>query len=152
MTVKATYLLIDTNVLVYAHDPRDQTKQDRAIAILAHLAERQGVVLSTQVLAEFFVATTRRLPEPLTADEAQAQVERFLRFFPILDITGAIVLEACRGVRDHGLSFWDAQIWGTARLNGIPLILSEDFSDGRYLEAVRFRNPFAASFDLAELS
>jgi predicted nucleic acid-binding protein len=58
------------------------------------------------------------------------------------------VLEAVRGVRDHQLAYWDAQIWATARLNQVPLVLSEDFSNGAVIEGVRFVNPFASDFDL----
>jgi predicted nucleic acid-binding protein len=58
------------------------------------------------------------------------------------------VLEAARGVRDHGLAYYDAQVWAAARLNKIPIIFSEDFQDGRILEGVRFANPFSQSFDL----
>jgi predicted nucleic acid-binding protein len=144
-------VLVDTNVLVYAHDPRDRAKQERAIEAMEELVQGRRAVLSTQVLGEFFVAATRKLAEPLTVEEARSQVERLLRFLPVLEVTGAIVLEACRGVREHRLSFWDAQIWATARLNGVPLVLSEDFSDGLFLEGVRFRNPFHPSFDLASI-
>jgi len=30
----------------------------------------------------------------------------------------------------HHMSYWDAQIGATAKLNQIPVIFSEDFSDG----------------------
>lgn len=59
-----------------------------------------------------------------------------------------VVLEALRGVRDHGLSYYDAQVWATARLNQVPVIFSKDFDSGRVLEGVRFVNPFAPDFDL----
>ena len=49
------------------------------------------------------------------------------------------------------MSYWDAQLWATARLNQVDLVLSEDFQDGRVLHGVRFVNPFAPSFDLAAL-
>lgn len=67
----------------------------------------------------------------------------------MFDLTPLIVLEAARGVRDHGLSYFDAQLWATARLNQVPLLLSEDFQDGCLLEGVRFLNPLVAGFDLA---
>lgn len=35
-----------------------------------------------------------------------------------------IVLESARGVRDHRFSFWNAQIWATARLNQISVVLA----------------------------
>ncbi|GBD12115.1 tRNA(fMet)-specific endonuclease VapC [bacterium HR24] len=142
-------VLLDTNVLVYAHDPRNKAKQELAIQVLDHLATRRMAVLSSQVLGEFFVVATRKLPDPLPTEEAAAQVERFLRYFPVLEVTGTVVLEACRGVRQHRLAYWDAQIWATARLNAVPLVLSEDFSDGLFLEGVTFRNPFLPSFDLS---
>ena len=56
-------------------------------------------------------------------------------------MTGAIVLEAIRGVKEYQLSFWDAQIWATAKLNQIPVVYSEDFNVGAIIEGVRFINP-----------
>ena len=63
-------------------------------------------------------------------------------------MTPTIVLEAARGVIDHQLRFWDALIWATAKLNQIPVILSEDFRSGASLEGVRFVNPLSDDFDL----
>jgi predicted nucleic acid-binding protein len=53
-------------------------------------------------------------------------------------------------VRDHGFSHWDAQIWATARLNQIPVVFSEDFSDGQVVEEVRCINPFAPGFQIED--
>jgi predicted nucleic acid-binding protein len=44
------------------------------------------------------------------------------------------------------MRIWDAQIWATARLNQIPVVLSEDFSDGAVIEGIRIVNPFTVSF------
>jgi predicted nucleic acid-binding protein len=66
----------------------------------------------------------------------------------VFDLTQHIVLEAARGVRDHQLAYYDAQIWAAARLNQTQLILSEDFQDGQILEGVRFINPFSDGFIL----
>lgn len=35
---------VDTNFLVYAHDPRDPAKQDRAVEIIASLYRRRAAV------------------------------------------------------------------------------------------------------------
>jgi predicted nucleic acid-binding protein len=141
-------VLIDTNVLVYAHDRGEFAKQERAIQTLNSLYVTGNGRLSTQCLAEFFRAATREPNPKLTVSEAAQQVERLARAWPVLDVTSFIVLEAIRGVRDHQLAYWDAQIWATARLNQIPFVLSEDFSAGTVLEGVRFVNPFAGDFDL----
>lgn len=65
---------------------------------------------------------------------------------------GPLILDAAIGVRDHKMSFWDAQIWAAARTNGIPVILSEDFSDGSVLDGVRFVNRFLSGFVLEDCS
>ncbi|MBM3130676.1 MAG: PIN domain-containing protein [Chloroflexi bacterium] len=78
-------------------------------------------------------------------------VSNYVSAWTVFDMTAAIVLEATRGVRDHQFSFWDAQIWASARMNQIPLVLSEDFQDGANIEGVRFRNPFAPEFDIQKV-
>jgi predicted nucleic acid-binding protein len=124
--------LIDTNVLVYAHDPRDQVKQAQALLVIDTLIATQRAVLSVLCLSEFFAVVTRRLPDPLTATEARAQVERFVRACRVLDLTPVAALEACRGVEQHGMSIWDALIWAVARLNQVPCVLTEDAQHGRF--------------------
>jgi len=53
-------------------------------------------------------------------------------------------------VRDHHLSYYDAQIWATARLNQVSVVFSEDFQGRQILEGVQFINPFAPEFKLSE--
>ena len=51
--------------------------------------------------------------------------------------------KAARGVRDHALAYYNAQIWAAARLNQVPLVFSEDFQDslalGGYALSTRLR-------------
>lgn len=143
--------LVDTNVLVYAYDPTDGAKRERAITVLERLGARQMGALSSQILGEFFVTVTRKIPSPLTAAEAERSLTNYVRSWVVYDLTGLIVLEAVRGLRRHRLSYWDSLIWATAKLNGVANVLSEDFSDGVLLEGVRFLNPFTETFDLALL-
>jgi predicted nucleic acid-binding protein len=141
-------VLIDTNLLVYVFDQQDPERQLQSIDVLQKLEVSNSGRLSVQSLAEFFSTVTRKLQPPLTAAEAFQQIERLHQAFPVLNLTASIVLEAARGVRDHRLAYYDAQIWATARLNQIPVIFSEDFASGTTLEGVRFVNPFAANFAL----
>lgn len=144
-------VLIDTNVLVYAFDPSAPGKQRQSASTLDQLAGIGRGCLSTQVLGEFFRVTTEKLAARLSAAEAYRQVARLTEAWPVLSVTPLIAVEAARGVRDLRLAYWDAQLWATARLNQIQVVLSEDFQDGRVLEGVRFLNPFAPSFDFATL-
>ncbi|MCC6191733.1 MAG: PIN domain-containing protein [Anaerolineales bacterium] len=104
--------------------------------------------LTAQVLGEFFRATTRPIAPMLTLDQAQQQVDSFSLTWPVLDITAMVVQEAVRAVRVHRLSYYDAQVWAAARLNQIAVVFSEDFTDGRSVEGVRFVDPFAEAFSL----
>jgi predicted nucleic acid-binding protein len=142
-------ILIDTNVLVYAHDRGEPVKQRQAIETLAILQPTGRDRLSVQTLAEFVRAATKGRTPILTVEQAYQQIAYFSRMWAIFDLTPLIVLEAVRGVRDYKLAYWDAQIWATARLNQIPVVFSEDFNVGADLEGVRFVNPFALDFALA---
>ena len=144
-------ILVDTNVLVYAYDRTEPRKQRRALDGLRRLVASGKGRLSAQILGEFFRAVTWKIRAPLSSADAHSQVATLIRAWPVLPITPLVVLEAARGVRDHRLPYWDAQVWATARLNQIAVVLSEDFEDGRVLEGVRFLNPFARAFDLATI-
>lgn len=95
MSVSAVFL-VDTNVLVYLYDPRAQIKQMRAIEVLDCLIRDQRAVLSVQCLSEFFNVVRRRLPEPMTGDEALVRVERLSRVCRVLDLTPGVVLVLLR--------------------------------------------------------
>lgn len=146
--------LIDTNVLVYSVDRGETIKQTRAIELLDWLQPTNSAYLSTQCLAEFFVVTTRRIRnrQPLlTYDQAMRQLDHLGGAFIVYDVTLPVIREAVRGVLEHQLSFYDAQIWAAARMNQIPMILSEDFQDQQVLEGVKFVNPFTENFKASYL-
>ena len=54
-------------------------------------------------------------------------------------------------MKEHSFRYFDEQIWSTAKLNQVPVVLSEDFPSGTTVEGVSFENPLAEEFDLAEL-
>ena len=139
--------LVDTNVLVYAVDPRDHMKQLRAMEVLDTLIASQQAILSVQSLTEFFVTVTRRLRDPMPIADALAQVEQLSLTCEVVDLTPAIALEGLRGSTRHQLPPWDGLIWAAAKLNQIPYVLTEDAPHGKVLEGVHYLNPFAADFD-----
>jgi len=135
-------VLVDTNILVYAHDPSAGKKNRQSIEILDELRTSGAGVISTQVLMEFVRAVTGNIPNPMSMKSAASQARIFLATWPVVSITGFIVDEALRGAIAHRLSLWDSQVWATARMNQIPIVLSEDFAHGAEIGGVRFRNPF----------
>ena len=143
--------LFDTNVLVYAVDPRDPEKRSRAREAIRLAVESGGAVLPAQALSEYANVRLKKLRPAPDARAIGREVERLLLAFPVLPLTGPVVLEALRGVRDHGLSYYDAQIWAVARLGQVGVVLSEDFNPGAVLEGVRFVNPLDQAFDPSSL-
>jgi predicted nucleic acid-binding protein len=142
-----TRYIIDTNLLVYPHDAKDVWKRQRAHDVLRQVAAEQTAALPVQVLSEFASVALRKLEPPMTPEEVYAQVESLERVFPVLPLTPAVVLEAVRGVRDHRLSYYDAQIWAVARLGQVGVVLSEDFASGTVLEGIEFLDPFDPELD-----
>jgi predicted nucleic acid-binding protein len=87
-------------------------------------------------------------PDPATV---RREVERLLLAFPVLALTGPVVLEALRGVAEHLLAYYDAQVWAVARLGQVGVVLSEDITPAAVLDGVSFADPLDPAFDLAAL-
>ena len=64
-------LFLDTNVLVYARDRSEPVKGPRAQDLLDKIFQAGPPLISVQVLSEFFWTVTRKLPIPLTPQEAR---------------------------------------------------------------------------------
>ncbi len=134
-------IFVDTNVWVYAVDTADQTKRDRAQEVVAPLPGR-NLVVSTQVLTEFYAVVTRKLTVPVALDVAEAMV-RQLSVLPVVAIDASLVAAAIAGSRDWQISIWDALILRAAEVAGCSHVLSEDLADGATYGSVTVKNPFA---------
>jgi predicted nucleic acid-binding protein len=145
-------VLIDTNILIYAHQPSETLKYERALQTVESFGANGLGCISAQILGEFLSATMRGRHPIMSVHDALHQARVLASVFRVFELTALVVLEAARGVAEHQLSYFDAQIWATARLNQVPIVLTEDFTDGRRVEGVRFRNPLLTTFDLAEWS
>ena len=130
---------LDTNVLVYAFDAGEPAKRERAQAVIAERSE--SLVLSAQVLGEFYVVVTRKLEMPLTSEDAAAAVRLWSRFGTVA-LDAALVNEAVRTSRTAEISYWDGLIVAAARSAACERILTEDLSDGATITGVRIENPF----------
>jgi predicted nucleic acid-binding protein len=148
MTSDRNTFLVDSNVLVYAHDRSQPVKQAIAAGLLRALHQSGRGVLSVQVIGEFFDVSTRKIKSRLTYEEALVASTGFLSAWEILPIHYEIVVEAIRSVKAHQLSYYDALVLATARFNQVPFVLTEDMQDGLSVDGVRLLNPFTASFDL----
>ena len=77
-----------------------------------------------------------------TAPELEGLVRFHREAFSLVPPSVEDLSETLRASEEHGLPFWDAMPWATARRAGCEVLLSEDFQDGREMGGVRFVNPF----------
>jgi predicted nucleic acid-binding protein len=124
-------------VLVYALDRREPDKRERAREVLRRVGSAGTAALPAQDLSEFGGACLRKLDPRPEAEAIRREVERLMLAFPVLPLTGPVVLEALWGVREHLLSYHDAQIWAVARLGQVGVVLSEEFNPGQYSTGCR---------------
>ena len=132
---------VDTNVLVYAHDVTAGDRHDRARALLEELWDSREGCLSVQVLQEFFVTTTRKIPKPLEASTA-GEIVNDLALWHVHAPAARDVLAAIDIHQQTGASFWDAMIVRSAQELGCRTLYSEDLNPGQTYAGVRISNPF----------
>lgn len=133
---------VDTNVIVYAHDTANPAKCARARLLLTDGMRRGNLVLSTQVLSEFFVTITRKVQQPLPLSAARREV-RLLAAFELVPTDAELIVEAIALHERHALNYWDALIVAAAIRGGCEALYSEDLQPGRRFGSVRIENPFA---------
>ncbi len=134
-------VFVDTDVWVYAVDGADPAKRQRALEVVAPSRGRD-LVISTQVLTEFYAVVTRKLARPVPATEAEAMVAQ-LAALPVVAVDVSLVTAAVAASREWQVSIWDALILRAAEVAGCRLVLSEDLADGRAYGSVVVENPFA---------
>ncbi|HEX3948173.1 MAG TPA: PIN domain-containing protein [Acidimicrobiales bacterium] len=143
-------VFVDTSVLVYSYDVDAARKHETARSLLTALWGSRTGAVSLQVLQEFYVTVTRKLPTPLDRRVAREVVGTY-RAWPVHrpavdDVIAASVLEAA-----DQLSFWDALIITSAQRSGAHTLLSEDLQDGRRYGELVVVNPFRPSIPTTEL-
>jgi predicted nucleic acid-binding protein len=92
----AKIAILDTNILTYSLDEANPEKQECALAVMDVLMNSQRGAVTTQTLAEFFIAITRRIAVPIPIADAYEKVEEVIRFFEVLPVSTAIILDAIR--------------------------------------------------------
>lgn len=130
---------VDTNVFVYADDPRDPFKQARATELVAGALQSRLGVVSTQVLQEYFSTATQKLR--LDVSLARNKVE-LMTTLSVVQVDANLILAAIDLHQLHRLSIWDALILHAAAAGGCRELLSEDMQPGFRFGGVVVVNPF----------
>jgi predicted nucleic acid-binding protein len=133
----------DTNVLVYAVDAGNPARREVALARFERAVKDDTIVLSTQVLQEFYSVTTRKLRPPLSAREATGQITQ-LCAFEVVGSTADSVLAAAELAQKHRLQWWDALILEAALRANADVLVSHDGQHGQRFGQLVVENPFIA--------
>lgn len=129
----------DTNILIYTDDAFLPEKHERAITLFTDHRARETIVVSLQVLQEYYSVVTRKLG--FAPELAQRKVEMLAQGnvvrFEASDVIAAIELH-----RLTRISFWDAMIVHAARIAGATVLYTEDLQHGAVIGGVPVVNPF----------
>ncbi len=134
-------VFVDTNILVYRFDVGKPENQKAADAWFSRLWEIRSGRLSFQVLREFYVTVTRKLPNRLETGAARNVVRSLLAWKPIA-CSDRLIGSAWEIEDRYSISWWDALIVAAAREQECTMLLTEDLQDGQVLAGVRVTNPF----------
>ena len=137
-------IFVDRNVLIYALDEADRTKQQAAQLWRTALWKTRRGRISFQVLEEFYVKVTKKWPA--AREQARAEVRDLLEWRPIR--VDAEVMDRAWDIEDrYRLSFWDALIVAAAKSLSCRYLLTEDMQPNQDLDGVRVVSPFLCDPD-----
>jgi predicted nucleic acid-binding protein len=131
---------VDTNVLLYVHDPRDPTKQAKATALVSSLT---NAALLWQVACEYISATRKLAPLGFRQEDAWKELGRLQLLWIEILPQWSHLARAEALMSSRSISFWDAIIIAAALESGISTIYSEDLVGLGGFPGLRIIDPFA---------
>lgn len=132
---------VDTNVLLYMQGS-DPSKQATATGLFKQELLAGRIVLSTQVVQEFYVVGLRKLQIP--PQVLRTLVSGFLEL-PLVAIEATHIRRALEVEEEYRISFWDALILAAAEASGATILYTEDLNHRQLYGSVRVENPFRAT-------
>lgn len=131
----------DTNILLYAASTAQEDRDKRDVA--NRLLGSEPVVLSVQVLQEFYYQTMRpNRPHSMSHETAVRFLNR-LTVLPVQEMTVELFQRATALCRRYQISYWDAAIIAAALISRCDGVYSEDLNHGQDYDGVQVINPFA---------
>ena len=134
-------VFIDTNIWVYTIDQRciDKNKQARQFILNLQKDSQTNIVMSTQVLQEFFSVTTKKLKQDKVAME---KIVHEMAQMPLIHTDFSLIAEAMKISIVHHLTLWDALMVCASKRMKCSILYSEDLHNGHIIDGVKIINPF----------
>ena len=130
---------VDTNILIYAQDPRDPTKKSVANSLIGSLSDG---ILFWQVICEFVAASRKLEPFGYDCEKAFRDVREIGRSWDTVFPDWATLDGAMKLMSQRSISFWDALIISECLLNGVVRLYSEDLDTHNGIDGLEIINPF----------
>lgn len=130
---------VDTNVLLYVHDPRDPVKQATATKLLATEAH---LTLIWQVACEYIHASRKLTAYGFNMQDAFKDVASFQRTWQTILPDWGAMGRAQSLLGRFSLSSWDAMLIAVCLESGVQRLYSEDFSAYPKIDSLEIVNPF----------
>ena len=132
---------LDSNIVVYAFDKRNTTKQEKAFDLL-----RAKPSISSQIIIESYNVCSRKLKMPSVICDENVLTLTDLCF--VKPITESIVSSAIDLKNKYHFSFLDSMVVATAMASNCNILYSEDMQHNQIIEnSLTIINPFV-QFDL----
>jgi predicted nucleic acid-binding protein len=131
---------IDTNILIYANDKKDRTKQNKAARLITDLMKSGQGVLSTQVLQEYAHVALNKLGQ---TEEVVLRQLHLLEHIEVIQQSPAMIRRAVEIKKTYKINFWDACIVANAEYTECDTIYSEDLNTGQFYSGMKIENPLA---------
>ena len=132
-------VFFDTNVLLYMYGGTDVDKRTRAKELFRQYAGSGLMLLSTQIVQEFYAAGSRKLG---MARRELRSVTMALMDCPLVTVDGSHIASAMQSSEQYKISFWDALVIAAAESGGAQVLYTEDLNDGQRYGTVTVKNPF----------
>lgn len=132
---------VDTNIVVYAYDRTAGSKFERSRELMEKLWDSGEGVVSTQVLEEFYVTVTAKIPNALKPVEAR-QIISDLGTWTVVVLEIRDILAASEMAERYRVSFWDGLILAAAHKEEAATLWSEDLNHGQKYGGITAYNPF----------
>jgi predicted nucleic acid-binding protein len=130
---------VDTNVLIYAHDPRDGRKQAIAQSLVGSLSD---AVLPWQVACEFLAASRKLQSQGFSFEDALAEVRALRQVWSTILPDWSAIDKADELMIRFSLSWWDSLLIASCVLAGVRTLYSEDYDSYSEIDGVELQNPF----------
>ncbi len=137
--------LIDTNILVHAYNNTDAVKHKKAAELLSPCWQGKVIyVLSVQNLAEFFIVVTKKVPSPLSKEQAEKIIQDLINFhqWKILRYDEQTLQHAITLHKETNHHFWDCLLAATMNQHNITHIYTENSDDFKRHHNLIVKNPF----------